>query len=333
MSFFKRKDKSAIPPVEPRETPKGSYDTYQSSASKPSNPELDRARNELFAGYNPEKAGSGRFFDGPTLKEPALGEENDEDVEGIKQQTKFLKQESVTSTRNALRLAREAEETARGTLGRLGNQSGTSIGPIVIGNHTQLGLENLANTERHLDVAKGHTLRAEDQIGELKQLNKSIFRPVVTWNKDAKRAAQEAKMMQRYEDERVDREQAMMDIRDTRNRLGAATSASPDEGDALGSRRLRTAEQLTARKEQRKRYQFEGGASDDELEDELDDNLDEISKVTKSLKALGTIMGQELDTQNQRLESIAEKTTKLDDGVFRQTQRVWDLALHSKIPC
>jgi hypothetical protein len=41
-------------------------------------------------------------------------------------QTRYVKQESVNSTRNALRLAREAEETARGTLGRLGDQSGMS---------------------------------------------------------------------------------------------------------------------------------------------------------------------------------------------------------------
>jgi protein transport protein SEC9 len=90
---------------------------------------LDDDRNELFSGYNPEKArGSGRFFDGPDLNNgrppPNPGEETEEDVEGIKQQTRYLKQESVNSTRNALRLAREAEETARNTLGRLGDQSG-----------------------------------------------------------------------------------------------------------------------------------------------------------------------------------------------------------------
>lgn len=89
--------------------------------------ELDSDRNELFSGYNPEKNGSGgRFFDGPPpRREPPPGEEDDEDVEGIKSQTRYVKQESVNSTRNALRLAREAEETARGTLGRLGDQSGT----------------------------------------------------------------------------------------------------------------------------------------------------------------------------------------------------------------
>lgn len=91
---------------------------------------VDKDRGELFSGYNPEKAGSGRFFnDGPrgasAGREPPPGEENEEDIEGIKQDMRFTKQESVASTRNALRLAREAEETARGTVDRLANQSGT----------------------------------------------------------------------------------------------------------------------------------------------------------------------------------------------------------------
>ncbi|KAG0708895.1 hypothetical protein DFH29DRAFT_821381 [Suillus ampliporus] len=356
MSFFKRKEKNLIPPLQHTvSTPDGSrgssrstsslpsykssastyvpsrdgpdpyntmstrtlsqnsYDKYDNSsttAGKTANVETDRNRNELFAGYNPQgKTGSGRYFDGPALgREPPPGEENEEDVEGIKQQTRFMKQESVNSTRNALRLAREAEETAGNTITRLGDQS-----------------EKLANTERHLDVSKGHTLRAEDQIGELKQLNRSIFRPVITWNKDAKRAAQEDKIQQRYDDERLDREKAMQDIRDTQNRLGRATTYGRQDEEGLtsgGSGRLRTAEQLATSKEQRKRYQFEAGASDDELEDELDDNLNEISAITKSLKALGTAMGQELDQQNSRLVTIEQKTTTLDNGVFRNTERL-----------
>ncbi|KAF8445960.1 hypothetical protein L210DRAFT_3610525 [Boletus edulis BED1] len=287
------------------------YEPSVETSTSDAQAQLTQARGELFAGYNPEKAGSGRFFDGPDIgREPLPGEENDEDVEGIKQQTRFLKQESVNSTRNALRMAREAEETAQGTLGRLADQS-----------------EKLANTERHLDVSKTHTSRAGDQIDELKKLNRSIFRPAITFNKDAKRAAQEAKIQQRYEDERREREKAMLDIRDTQNRLGrAATYGQEDEDEgiqtAFGNSRFRTTEQLAARKEQRKRYQFEAGGSDDEVEDEIDDNLGEISSVTKSLKALGTAMGQELDAQNKRLDVIANKATSLDDGVFRQTERL-----------
>jgi hypothetical protein len=43
--------------------------------------------------------------------------------------------------------------------------------------------ERIANSERYLDMAKANNQRAEDKAGELKQLNRSIFRPVVVWNK------------------------------------------------------------------------------------------------------------------------------------------------------
>jgi hypothetical protein len=44
-------------------------------------------------------------------------------------------------------------------------------------------IERIANSERYLDMAKANNLRAEDKAAELKQLNRSIFRPVVVWNK------------------------------------------------------------------------------------------------------------------------------------------------------
>ncbi|KDQ63723.1 hypothetical protein JAAARDRAFT_189265 [Jaapia argillacea MUCL 33604] len=276
---------------------------------------LDKDRQELFSGYNPEKAGSGRFFNKGANDGPA-GEDEDEETEGIKQQLRYTKQESVNSTRNALRMAREAEETARNTITKLGDQS-----------------EKLANTERHLDVSKSHTLRAEDKTDELKKLNRSIFRPAITFNKDSKRAAQEAKIQQRYEDERDERERAMMDIRETQNRLGqASTYGQQDLGDqeaiggpgggGVGRGRFKTADQQAERKEQRKRFQFEATASDDEAEDELDDNLDEIHDVSKRLKALGMAMGGELDNQIGRIGRIEDKTVSLDNKVFRNTERL-----------
>ncbi|KAH9066486.1 hypothetical protein EDB87DRAFT_1672288 [Lactarius vividus] len=208
--------------------------------------DVDSDRNALFSGYNPEKV-TGRFaHDGPTLHEPAPGEH-------------------ASSKRNALRMVRQAEETARNTINRLGGQS-----------------EKLANTKRHLD------------------LNRSIFRPAITF-KDAKRAAQEAKVLQRYEEER---ENAMGDICETQNRLGPASTYGSREEVGAGPNGRRAAQQSRQKgqKEQRRCNQFEATASDDELENELDDNLDEISDVAKILKALGTAMGQELDHQNNRIE-------------------------------
>ena len=154
MSWFnKRKERNLIPAVESESSDAGNshstsdLQSSRSAATLPSansyrdryqrnNPvdvysrgqgDIDDDRKELFAGRDPNKPPTGRFaYDGPTLREPAPGEENEEDVEGIKQQTRFVKQESVNSTRNALRMAREAEETARNTVNKLGSQSGAS---------------------------------------------------------------------------------------------------------------------------------------------------------------------------------------------------------------
>ncbi|KAF8350037.1 protein transporter SEC9 [Amanita rubescens] len=342
MPLFKCQEKVLIPPVpgsttidnpSPRQGPKSHANTYvrsrdgdpynfptRSAVSTPSDAnalrdrygrndgvgdvysrggaDIVKDRSELFAGYKPQSQ-SNRFAGGP-----ADNEGNDEDVEGIKSQTRFIKQDSVNTTRNALRLAREAEETARNTLTKIGDQS-----------------EKLASTERHLDVAKGHSQRATDKTDELKQLNRSIFRPVITFNKDAKRAAQEAEIQARYEEERLERERAMKDIRETQNRLGRAATYGRNDEEGIGGR-LRTAEQLGKRKEERKRYQFEAEASDDELEDQIDDNLDEISDATKRLKALAMGMGQELDTQIQRIERIDNKTLNLDNKVLMNTERL-----------
>ena len=184
--------------------------------------------------------------------------------------------------------------------------------------------EKLANTERHLDISKNHSLRAEDNTDELKKLNRSIFRPAITFNKDAKRAAKEAKIQARYDDDREERERTLMDVRNSRKDIDRAATYGRDE-EGVGSGRQLSGAQQAIRKEQRSRYQFEATGSDDEIEDELDDNLGEIGEATKRLKALGLTMGQELDNQNQRIDRIGEKATSLDNRMFRNTEKVISL--------
>jgi hypothetical protein len=130
-------------------------------------------------------------------------------------------------------------------------------------------------------------------------------------------------MLARYDEEREEREKAILDVRESQNRLGrAATYRDEEDEEGIGGGRFKSADQLAARKEGRKRYQFEATASDDELEDELDDNLDEISRATKSLNILGKAMGQELDKQNTRIGRIDDKSVTLGNRVESNTMAV-----------
>lgn len=129
----------------------------------------DAQRDELFRSARPPKENFGaqsldapydQYGRGQDGEQNAYANEDDE-VEAIKQQIRYTKQESLASTRNALRTARETEEVARATLTKLGDQT-----------------ERIANTERSIDMAKAHNDRAADEAKEIKKLNRSIFRSV-----------------------------------------------------------------------------------------------------------------------------------------------------------
>ncbi|KAJ6510212.1 hypothetical protein C8R47DRAFT_787602 [Mycena vitilis] len=286
MPLFKRStSKPLIPPIQStsgdgasshRIVPNPNSNTYTRSGL---DSDLDRDKKELFAGYNPTRPGSGRCLDEASINE-------EEDVEAIKQKTRFVKQESVNSTQSSIRLAREAVETGNNTLRRLGEQS-----------------ERLGNTEYHLDIAKGHSARADDRTEELRKLNRSIFIPVVTFDNDAKHAAREAKVQRRHEERRVEHQRP----------LAGAQLGGTDETRFPGRRVPST---------ERSRFQFEANASDDEMENELERNLDEIQGLARNLKALGTAMGGEIDRQNGVISGIEDKVVKLDGRLHNNTSRL-----------
>jgi hypothetical protein len=107
----------------------------------------------------------------------------------------------------------------------------------------------------------------------------------------------------------------MKDMQDTRSRLHSAARQG------MGGRSMEPGQQAR-RAAERKRYQFEATASDDELEDELAENLDETYDVAKRLKGLASAMGTEVDRQNQRIGRITDKTDNLEIKVQLNTDRL-----------
>src|SRR5256714_12225020 len=118
-------------------------------------------------------------------------EEEEEDITATKQEIKFMKQQDVASTRNALQMAAAAEESGRATLARLGDQG-----------------ERIHNTERNLDLAANHNLSAEDKYKELKRLNRSMFAPNVgnPFTGKERRARRDEEIYERHRKEREQRE-------------------------------------------------------------------------------------------------------------------------------
>ncbi|KAG0147170.1 hypothetical protein CROQUDRAFT_34957, partial [Cronartium quercuum f. sp. fusiforme G11] len=238
--------------------------------------------------------------EGPHQRQAGPVDDEDEEVEAIKHQIRFTKQETVGSSRNALRIAREAEETARNTMNRLVDQS-----------------DRLANAENHLDLAKSHASRADDQQKEIVALNRSIFRPTFTFNKKGKRDAEEQRMMNRHQEEKEEREEVRRQQIESRERAAGAMRAMDE-----ASSKKTGGGGLRSRLAEKSRYQFENTASDDELEDELDGNLDEIAGVTSRLNMMSRTMGEEIESQNRKLDSMTVKTDKLDSKIYGQTERL-----------
>ena len=194
--------------------------------------------------------------------------------------------------------------------------------------------DSLLNTERNLDLARGNVNRADDNTTEINALNRSIFIPAVTLNKNKKRLEQEAKLTSRYESERAEHDRLQADRREVHQRIGAATTSGlrsfnrdgppQDDDEGIGGRPGggRYGQQQVERKKQWSRYQFEATASDDEQENEIDNNLDELGDAVGRLKALAIASGQEVDRQNGVLEKLHGKTDNVDRKVRSATDRV-----------
>ncbi|KAI5853103.1 hypothetical protein DFP73DRAFT_470614 [Morchella snyderi] len=217
-------------------------------------------------------------------------EEEEEDVEAVKQQIRFTKQESVASSRNALRVAAQAEETGRNTLARLGSQG-----------------ERLHNTEKNLDLASSHSRVADQKARELKVANGSMFaihmkNPL----RSASRAKQEeARILARHQEEREERERTREFGFESKNGVGRALNGNG--GYNKPSSKMSLAE--------RSKYQFEADESDDEKEREIENNLDSLGAVTGRLRNLAMATGQEVDRQNAQIDVIMRKSDKVDDQI------------------
>ncbi|KAI3407115.2 SEC9 [Candida oxycetoniae] len=225
----------------------------------------------------------------------------DEEVDAIKQDIRFLKQESVQSTRNTLRMAQEADASGTNTLGMLGSQS-----------------ERLYNAEQSLLLADTQTQIADEKVKELKRLNRSIFVPAYgnPFNKKSRLRQQEENLKARKMQEKYLRENNRQGMYESEQRIKQGLMNNATNNDV--HQKYQNEKYLN----QAQRYQFENDSEDDEIEKEIASNLDQIGSYAKKLHGIANTMGKEVDSQNIRLRKIEEDADKLDINVHMNSTRL-----------
>ena len=225
-------------------------------------------------------------------------DDDDEDVEGIKQQIRGVKQDTLSSTRNALRALNESEEVGSRTLNKLSQQT-----------------DQMINVERQLDMADLHTDRAADRTDELTRLNKSIFRPTFknpfSSGKAKKRDEEMERAKQQYRDQADARAEGAAASYQSKQRMEKALYGDVSQASSRGKYAS-----------DRSKYTFEGDSEDDRIEDEIDSNLDQMSEGLARLKGIGLAMNTEVKSQNERLDRISGKTDRVGEKIAVGTKRL-----------
>ncbi|KAF9901014.1 Protein transport protein S9 plasma membrane t-SNARE [Linnemannia zychae] len=241
--------------------------------------------------------------------QPQQGQETEEDVNRVAQQIRDTRQESVNSTRNALRALQEAEESSGRTMTQLGEQS-----------------EQLGRIERSLDSAQIHADNAQEKAGELKTVNRSMFaihiKNPFNSTKKKERELEEAK--RKAAEDLARREAIRSEEYQSKQRIDAA----------MGNGAYGRAQGVTNNYSnngrggpgERSAYAFENTAEDDAHEEEIDRNLDEMSGYLARLKTSAQTMNQEVNRQNERMTGITSKTDNLHGSVTHNTALLQKIA-------
>ncbi|CRG91579.1 Protein transport protein SEC9 [Talaromyces islandicus] len=227
-------------------------------------------------------------------------EEEEEEVNAVKQEMRFIKQGDVASTRNALRVAAQAEETGRNTLARLGAQS-----------------ERILDTEKALDVATSQGRLAEEKARELNTLNRSMFAMHVTnpFTKNARRRERDEQILETHRSERATRDGTRAEAFQANQRMERTFRDIERDANKANPKQAKNMSE-------RAKYQFEADSEDEAMEDEIDNNLNLLSGAASRLNGLAKATGKELEEQNRHLDRITGKSDYVDDQIAMNRSRL-----------
>jgi chromosome segregation ATPase len=206
-----------------------------------------------------------------------------QDPEFLHQETKKVQQDSLDSSRRALRRLNETERMAEHSLQTMNQQS-----------------EQLNRIERRLDEAGVAAKAADAKASHLQSLNKLFFLPSFGGAKAKKR---EEEMKRQQESQEFENKYAKDRDRQWSQR----------------QERIQGRDFSVSRKEY---YTTPDGLERDDTEREIDSNVSHISSGLSRLKMMGMAMNEELDVHSQQLNRLQERTEYTKGRVDRLNSRV-----------
>lgn len=163
-------------------------------------------------------------------------------------------------------------------------------------------------------MSKAYSDRASAQASELKQLNRSIFIPVVKnpFTKGSRERKAMDKLQRDHQEHMAERDNIRQFEYESSARIEDAYRKATREKGKEGFHKGRS-------QSDRNRYQFEADEEDDAIEDEIDNNLDLLGDATARLRAMATGMNEELNSQNRQLSKINKKVDPINEKLISTT--------------
>lgn len=164
-------------------------------------------------------------------------------------------------------------------------------------------------------MSKAYSDKAANSAEELRQLNRSIFVPVVS--NPFRRKEREQREIENRQRDLAEH----MNERDNIRQFEYESSARIQEATRKNQNQTRS-ERRGRSEADRRRYQFEEDSEDDAIEDEIDENLNEIGDFTARLKNMALTMNTELDKQNSELGRTIKKVDPLTQKLTATTDKL-----------
>ncbi|KAF2114156.1 hypothetical protein BDV96DRAFT_647634 [Lophiotrema nucula] len=232
-------------------------------------------------------------------------EEIEEDIQVTKDELRFTKQATLSSTRNILHHSQKAYQTGSSTLANLSQQS-----------------ERLQQTEAAFDHAEWQNRKAKFQLKQLERYNGlgGMFYTGHVQNPFAHDPKLGHAKNHDHDDET--KQSDFIRARAWKNALHSpslpSTPVQPHHhfhAHIDPSVHRRSPLPRPHSHHERSMFQFEPASEDEMMEEEIDGNLDDAVKGMGDLKGIAIAMNEEVDGQNDMLRRIEEKADRVDDGV------------------